>query len=87
MMPAVNYEPAGVMARIKKLDIGSLFKKKKDKNKNKSHPVLLGRLFKQRHWLLTLQHRSRRDRSDSVGPALVLSKWSCPLQQGHECSL
>lgn len=29
MMPAVNYEPAGVMARIKKLDIGSLFKKKK----------------------------------------------------------
>lgn len=27
MMPAVNYEPAGVMARIKKLDIGSLFKK------------------------------------------------------------
>lgn len=61
MMPAVNYEPAGVMARIKKLDIGSLFKKKKDKNKNKSHPVLLGGLFKQRHWLLTLQHRSRRD--------------------------
>lgn len=27
MKPAVNYEPAGVMARIKKLDIGSLFKK------------------------------------------------------------
>lgn len=25
MMPAVNYEPAGVMARIKKLDIRSLF--------------------------------------------------------------
>ena len=24
MMPAVNYEPAGVMARIKKLHIGSL---------------------------------------------------------------
>lgn len=29
MMPAVNYEPAGVMARIKKLNIGSLKKKKK----------------------------------------------------------
>lgn len=29
MMPAVNYEPAGVMARIKKLGTGSLFKKKK----------------------------------------------------------
>lgn len=29
MMPAVNYEPAGVMARIKKLDSGSLFKKEK----------------------------------------------------------
>lgn len=33
MMPAVNYEPAGVMARIKKLDIGSLFKKKHNNNK------------------------------------------------------
>ena len=31
MMPAVNYEPAGVMARIKKLDVGSLFKKEKKK--------------------------------------------------------
>lgn len=29
MMPAVNYEPAGVMARIKKLGTGSLFGKKK----------------------------------------------------------
>lgn len=36
MMPAVNYEPAGVMARIKKLDIGSLFKKKKTKTKTKA---------------------------------------------------
>ena len=34
MMPAVNYEPAGVMARIKKLDAGSLFKKEKQKNNN-----------------------------------------------------
>lgn len=38
MMPAVNYEPAGVMARIKKLDAGSLFKKEKQKNNNKASP-------------------------------------------------
>lgn len=35
MLPAVNYEPAGVIARIKKLDVGSLYKKEK-----KSHTAL-----------------------------------------------
>lgn len=35
MMLAVNYELVGVMVRIKKLDIGSLFKKKKIKIKIK----------------------------------------------------
>lgn len=42
MMPAVNYEPAGVMARIKKLDIGSLFKKKPPQQK--SHPACSWRI-------------------------------------------
>lgn len=38
MMPAVNYEPAGVMARIKKLDSGSLFKKEKQTTTKKWQP-------------------------------------------------
>lgn len=57
MMPAVNYEPAGVMARIKKLDIGSLLTKKKIITC--SH----GGLLKQHQhcWSMTLQFRSTGD--------------------------
>ena len=64
MMPAVNYEPAGVMARIKKLDAGSLFKKEKQKTTTKPHRTHLedfGGWLKQRRLVLTLQRGSGRD--------------------------
>jgi hypothetical protein len=78
MMPAVNYEPAGVMARIKKLDIGSLFKKKK-----KPYCIHSG-IVEMRHLLLgDLTPRSLRDlwtngsnRTPYSLPALASSRFS-----------
>lgn len=59
MMPAVNYEPAGVMARIKKLNIGSFFLFFFFLKKATLHSY--GGLSRQHHSLMTLQHRSTRD--------------------------
>lgn len=50
MMPAVNYEPAGVIARIKKLDVGSLYKK--EKKKPHSAQSNAGGWLKQHHLVL-----------------------------------